>query len=308
MPSATDQCGGAAATVTATIIKWNGATTSIPVTNGTVALAPGSGVIQFVATNPNGVTTTATQNLTVEPPPTLYGLNNVTLADGAAAVQGALYDGAGGKVFIGNDSIINNIYSLSPVQLHDRSTTGDIYTNAGFSKGNGDNYGTLFTTVPSLPTFPQLSATFTGTSPIIIFGGTSQSLTPGQYGKVTVYSSGKLVLSAGSYYFTALDFEPQAQIVEPSTNEAVKVFVRDSVIYRGSTVTSGGSAAPLYLGYTGTSAFSVESAYLGTLIAPNTQVTLQTLNGQSHQGEFFAKGIVVAAHAQVVSKPLSCGK
>ena len=118
----------------------------------------------------------------------------------------------------------------------------------------------------------------------------------------------KLVLSAGSYYCTAFDFEPQAQIVAPSTNEDVKVFVRDSVIYRGSTVTSGGSAAPLFLGYTGTLAFSVESAYLGTLVAPNTQVTLQTLNGQSLQGEFLAKGIVVAAHAQVVSKPLSCGK
>lgn len=58
-------------------------------------------------------------------------------------------------------------------------------------------------------------------------------------------------------------------------------FVRDSVIYRGSTVTSSGQAAPLFLGHTGTLAatVTVESPFKGTAVAPRAQLNLQSLNG-----------------------------
>jgi len=54
VPVASDICGGTAPTVTATVTQYNGASTSVPVVSGTANIPPGSGTIQFTATNPTG--------------------------------------------------------------------------------------------------------------------------------------------------------------------------------------------------------------------------------------------------------------
>jgi hypothetical protein len=125
-----------------------------------------------------------------------------------------------------------------------------------------------------------------------------------------VFSRGQLILSSGAYNFTSLDLEPQAQLVTPSAAaETAQLFVRDSVIYRGSTVTSSGQAAPLFLGYTGTSAatVTVESPFKRTVVAPRAQLNLQSLNGTGvYSGEFFANQITLSPHTTVNSDPFTC--
>jgi hypothetical protein len=305
LPVAQDVCTGAVATVTGTVIKYNGATTNIPIVNGTVNLPPGSGIIQFTAQNANGVSSTVDQTLTVLAPPTFFGKQGLSVDDGAS-VNGALYAGAGGSVTLGNDAVVGSVFSLSPVVLRDRTTVALVDTSGSLTRGNSDHVGSVSNSTPALPVFPTVSVAFTGTQAVQLFPGTTQSLAPGQYGAVTVYASAKLELSAGTYELTSLDLEPQAQLVLPSaTGEAVQLFVRDSVVYRGSSVASG-APAPLYLAYTGTAPLALESAFLGTVVAPNTSLTLQTLNTGHFSGDFFARTVTLSPHTSVVSDPFIC--
>jgi len=274
-----------------------------------VTVPPGSGTLKFVAQGPNGVTSTVTVTLTVQGPATFYGLHGITVTDGSTIFGGALYAGAGGQVSIGNDATVGSIFSLSPVLLHDRTTVSVIDTNAGLTQGSTDHIGSILTTRPTFPAFPSPSAQFTGTKTETFGPDGSFTLAPGQYGPLTVYSRAKLTLSAGNYEFTSFDLEPQAVLVVPSAgSEAVHVFVKNSVIYRGSTTIAGGTLAPLYLAYFGSAAVTIESVFLGTVVAPNASLNLQSLNGAgSYQGEFFAAQVTtLAPHSNVIPDAFTC--
>lgn len=307
LPTAQNQCTAAAAPVSGTVIQYNGASTSIPVVNGTVQVPPGSGVIRFVATNASGVTTTADRAFTVLAPPTFFGVQGITV-DGAASVHGTVYSDAGGLVSVGTEAIVSSIVSLSPVLLHDQTTVDSINTDAGLTMGNNNIIGSFSTSTPLLPPFPKLDPKFAGGKDIVVSSGMTETLIPDQYGMVTVLSGGKLVLSAGEYYVTLLDLELGGEIVTPSTQiETAQVFVNEHVIYRGRTVNSFGVAAPLYLAYINNSPIQIESAYLGTIIAPYAQLTLNAVHeGQVHAGEFFASQVLLAPRTTVNSIPFTC--
>lgn len=304
---------GQQVSVTGTVTSFNGATVSIPVVNGAVNVPPGTGTIRFTASNANGVAATLTQTLTVVPPPAIFGLHNLTI-DNSSTVGGSLFDGAGGLLTLQNDSIVGSVFSLSPVVLQDRVTASSIDTSAGVTRGNQDNIGAFLVTPPALPVFPAFNPTFTGGRSVTVNptpeSGSVVTLAPGQYGAVTVFSRGQLILSNGTYSFTSLDLEPQALLVTPSaTVETAQLFVRDSIIYRGSTVTATGQAAPLFLGYAGTSSptVTIESPFKGTIIAPTAQLNLQSLNGTGvYTGEFFANQVILSPHTTVNSNPFTC--
>jgi len=308
IPTAHDFCTQAAATVTGTVTLYNGVAVSIPVVNGKVNVPPGAGTIHWVAQNPNGVTTPLDQTLTVVGPPTFFGSHGVTLAD-RVVVNGSVFSGTGGTATIGNDATINgNLISLSPVQLRDRTTITFINTNAGVTPGSNDHIGGTSTATPVLPAFPTISQSFTGSQAITLPPDTTRPLSPGQYGAVTVFSRAKLVLSAGTYAFTSLDLEPQASLVTPSsTAETARVFVRDNVIYRGRTTVASGAIAPLFLGYTGSNAITIENVFMGTIVAPSAALTLQSLNGAGvYTGDFFGRQVSVSPANTTNSSPFTC--
>lgn len=304
---------GSAVQVTGTITAFNGATVSIPVVNGTVNVPPGAGTIQFVASNANGAPTMITETLTVLPPPSIFGAHGVTIDDGSS-VGGSLFSGAGGLLTLQNDVSAGSVFSLSPVVLKDRVIAASIDTNAGVTPGHSDTIGAFLVSPPTLPPFPALNPVFTGGRSVTVNptpqSGSVVSLAPGQYGVVTVYSRGRLILSGGAYDFTSLDLEPQAQLVTTSAvAETTQLFVRDSVTYRGSTVASSGQAAPLFLGYTGTApaTMTIEAPFAGTVVAPRAQLNLQSLNGTGiYTGEFFANSVVLSPHTTVNSNPFTC--
>lgn len=308
VPTAHSQCDTRPATVTGTVTQFNGAAVSIPITNGALSIGAGIGTIHWVATGANGATTSLDQSLIVEGPVTFYGQHGVAIAD-RSTVNGNVYAGGGGSVSVGNDSAINgNLLSASPVQLRDRTHVTLIDTNAGLVRGSNDVIGTVLTSAPTLPTFPTVSQQFTGTQAITVAVGTSRTLSPGQYGAVTVFSGGKLILSAGVYAFTSLDLEPSATLVTPSSSsETAQLFVRNSVIYRGRTATAGGALAPLFLGYAGTNPITIEAVYTGTIIAPSATLTLQSLNGAGvYTGEFFAAQVTLSPANTTNSNPFTC--
>jgi hypothetical protein len=281
--------------------------------NDTIAVPPGSGTVQWVATNQNGVTTTVSQAITVLAPTTLFGSQGVGVDD-TATVNGTVYVGGGGETLLEPDVTVKQVFSLSPVSVQDRVTAALVDSNAPitFSDRSTDHITTVTSATPVLPAMPGVSMTFTGTTPEIVHPTPQSpftlSLAPGQYGAVTVYSRGQLILSAGSYAFTSLDLEPQGSIVTPSaTTEAVQLFVENTVIYSGSTVNSAGSLAPLYLAYFGTSPLSIGTAFTGTIVSAKAPLVLESLNGQgSFTGEFFAQNITVSPSDTVNSNPFTC--
>ncbi|MEO8902727.1 MAG: hypothetical protein ABI488_11915 [Polyangiaceae bacterium] len=286
------------------VIQYNGAAASIPMVNGTVNVPPGSGTIRYTATGPNGPET-VDQAITVRAPSLLYGNNGITVSADGAIVNGVVNSGAGGQVSVGNDSTIGNLFSLSPVRLFDRSTTGVIQTSAGVTPGQNDHILGIIRTTPTLVSFPSLVASYTSVTAVNVAPDAKQTLAPGQFGKVTVNSRGQLTLSAGTYDFTGLDLEPQAHLVVPANVENVKIFVRDNIVYRGTTNLNNGASAPVYLGFTGTAPVILESPFVGTAVAPNATLTLQTVSAP-HTGEFFAKQVNVSAHTIVNSNAFSC--
>jgi hypothetical protein len=286
------------------VIQYNGAAASIPVVNGTINVPPGSGTIRYTATGPNGPET-VDQAITVQAPALLYGKGGITISADGAIVNGTVLSGAGGLLSVGNDSAAGNMFSLSPVRLFDRSTTGIIQTSAGVTQGFNDHILGIVKTTPTLSAFPSLLASFMSGAAVTVAPDGKQTLVPGQFGNVTVYSRAQLTLGAGDYDFTGLDLEPQAHLVVPANVENVRIFVRDNVVYRGTANLSNGAAAPVYLGFAGTSPVVLESPFVGTVIAPNATLTLQTVS-TPHTGEFFAKQVNVAAHTTVNSSAFSC--
>jgi hypothetical protein len=316
-PTAVDVCSGVAAMVGGSVVEFNGATVSIPVVNGTVSVPSGTGVLQFVATNANGVTSKVNVPLTVLAPPTIYGAQGV-MVDNGSIVNGTLYSGAGPQVqlVLQNDAHVGSVFSLAPVVLQDRVHAPTIDGSAGIALGHVDVIGSTSTATPILPAFPIEPVTFTGTQVVQVNPPPETmevvTLAPGQYGAVTVFSGGKLILSAGNYQFRSLDLEPQGQIVvTSSTSETARVFVENSVIYRGSTnvatTSSAPPPAPLFLVYTGTSTLTIGSSFTGTIVAPNATLSLQSLNNAGvYTGEFFAKQVTLFPNTTLNSNPFTC--
>jgi hypothetical protein len=293
-----------------------GVATNIPIAaDGTVIAGPGVTAVQWTAIDASGLVSTAAETFNIVATPTFFGTSGVTIDDGAI-VNGAIYSGVGGQLVLQNDSHVGAAFSLSPVLVQDRVHAASIDSNAGITFGHNDVIGSAPTAVPTLPPFPAVAATFTGTQSITVNptpeSGDVVTLAPGQYGAVTVYSRGRLILSAGDYEFTSLDLEPQGQLVVPSAStETARVFVKNTVTYRGSTnITSTSSSpplAPLFLVYTGSATLTIGSPFSGTIIAPSAQLALQSLNNTGvYNGEFFAKQLTLSPNTTVDPVPFTC--
>ena len=318
VPTATDPCTGAAVPVTGTVVQFNGVTVSIPVINGTVTVPPGSGTLQFVAAGLGGATTTVEVPLTVIASPTFFGKQGVAV-DSAAHVAGTIDSAAGGQVIVQNDAHVGAVVSLSPVLLQDRVVATSIDSSAGITLGHSDTIGSSSSALPVLPAFPSLPVTFTGGQAITLNSPnapppavTARTLAPGQYGAVIVDPRAQLALSAGDYEFTSLDLEPQGELVLPSaTGETVRIFVENAVTFHGSANVASTSStpppAPLFLEYFGGATLQIGSPFTGTILAPNAELELQSLNNTgSYTGEFFAKQVTVDPNTTVNSDPVTC--
>jgi hypothetical protein len=310
LPQVVDMCSPSVS-LTGAVISVFGSPVNIPIgANGSVTAGPGPIVVQWTAVDASGLTTVIVENFTVEPWPTIYATDEVELFDNAV-VRGNIL-AAGDFAFLGNNTVVDSVYSTSRViQLLNGVTATTIGASGTVQQGVNDHIGSLSTNVPTFPPFPSISPTFTGGSQVLVNGGQTITLAPGQYGQVQVFSGGTLVLSAGNYDITLFALFPQATIVVPTAAETVRVFVRDNILYQGNVVASAGGVAPLYLAYTGNLPVQIQSPFLGTIIAPNAVLQLEQVQG-THSGEFFANEVEVQHHfndpsiPDVTSNPFTC--
>jgi hypothetical protein len=171
---------------------------------------------------------------------------------------------------------------------------------------NGASIGSYINDTPIAVPLPALPSASKSTKSVSVGVGQTKPLAPGSYGAVTVYTNGKLLLSAGDYAFDSFDLEPSAHLVLDKTAGAIRVVVNKNIILRGVYDHTPSSATGFVLGYLGTDIIYVESAFRGTLVAPAGEINHRALNGGHSEGEFFGKNVTTEAGAMVVHVPAAC--
>lgn len=119
------------------------------------------------------------------------------------------------------------------------------------------------------------------------------SLAPGAYTSVVAKSRSVVKLSVGTYYLDQLQMEPQAVVDLNTSGGPVLIYVRQSLNFKG-TIRINGPDSSFFLSYLGTDAISIESAFNGTIVAPNATLRLAPVGNPGHRGSFFAKAIDAA--------------
>lgn len=135
-------------------------------------------------------------------------------------------------------------------------------------------------------------------------GGLSIPIAPGTYGDLRIQPSGTAYLSSGTYYVQSLDLEPQAILALDMSSGPIYLYVANSVIYRGSIITTAGKSSDLFVGYMGTQTAALEVPFTGTFVAPNATLLLgPPSGGASFSGGFYAADVEVRPDVVVEALP-----
>ncbi len=88
-------------------------------------------------------------------------------------------------------------------------------------------------------------------APITLNVGQSQTISPGQYGAVTINSGGTLTMKAGTYYLKTFDMEASSIVKLDQAAGPVIIYVDTTLIWRGSMqVLPGGALIPISRSFT----------------------------------------------------------
>ena len=298
LPSLTDACSSQVALLGA-IVKINGAVvTPVPLINARATVPPGPVTVRWTATDASGNVRQVDQDFVVGTGVRTNGRfafddrARLQLASGAPA---PVSNSGTDLVQIGADTQLGNITSISRVTLADRSRVDGFVLSAGSVVRQGQSVVTgsvsQFASVV-LPPFPTLAVTFpTATGNVSLEPNQHASIQPGAFTNLIVKSRATLTLASGIYYMDALDLEPQGQIILSSGG--TQLFVRNSVIYRGTLVPSTTGQSQVVLSYTGTNGVFLESPFTGAVFANNAALTLGSDSPMQFSGHFLAKSMEV---------------
>jgi hypothetical protein len=145
----------------------------------------------------------------------------------------------GSELFdVGVEARVGSITSKGSVTLRDRArVNGSILTGGTLTRLNQVTVSGTVTEHASLvlPAFPTITAAWpsSNSGPVSLEPNQQRTISPGNYGAVTIKSGAKLVLLPGTYFFTSLDLEPQGRI---QTGGATTLDVRDSVVASRSQI------------------------------------------------------------------------
>jgi len=138
------------------------------------------------------------------------------------------------------------------------------------------------------------SVTFpAATGAVTAHAGETKVLAPASYGALSALSGGTVKLSAGTYYFTSFDLEPQSSFAVDTRSGPVIVYVQSgSFIYRGALAVTG-DPINFMTAYAGSAPLVLEAAYNGTFVAPAASVRLASIT-QGFTGAFFGRDLEVS--------------
>lgn len=308
-PSVTDLCSGAE--LTGHVVGINeGSVGPIPLLGLSAAVPPGTVLVEWTATKPNGVAATINVEYSVVARPVLRASEQLTLADRAKILAS---NGSKGLILatgvqtteLGADSQVGAVQSVSSVFARERAfIDGDLTTGDQFWTQNGVNvFGTVTEeTFAPAAAAPVLSGVLAPSSNSVnLEPSTSTTLNAGQYGDVAVKTGATLTLSSGEYSFANLQIEPGATVQFVGR---VVAWIHGNVTYRG---TQSGTM-PIF-NLPNASHIFLESSFNGIIRAPQGDLTLGNNSpAQAFIGEFFARKILVRANMNVLQDSFDCGE
>ncbi|HEY2405696.1 MAG TPA: C-type lectin domain-containing protein [Polyangiaceae bacterium] len=259
-----------------------------------------TGTISNVLTFPVSITI-ATPNPVSPLNPVATGSNSLQLGAGAEIVTGVGV-AMGSGLQTQPDALLNETWSRGTAVLNDRvKVRGTLHAKTHTSSSSA-----TITTLDQAPAFdPPATLSWNVNYPtgpandVTVNSGTSTSLAPGKYGTITINSQGVLTLKTGTYFLTAFSHQSAAVVKLDQADGPVIIYTTSSVTLRGSFTPLSGTVPDLLITQLGTTPVIVESLFNGALLAPATSITLRSLNSLIHTGFFYAKDMILDAHARV---------
>jgi DNA-binding protein YbaB len=242
----------------------------------------------------------------------VYAKTRLTLAD-RVKIKGQGCSGWGNiansgtvETNIGADAEVGNVLSRAKVVLRDRGKvhgfldTGDVLENHPGTVIDGAVTEHAVVILPDLLLNVPFPSVIQGT--IELEPNQQQTAAPGYYNRIHPKSGAQVFLSAGVYYCNEFFLEPGSTVWLATTGGPVVIWVRSTFTFRGTVKTSGAGGFPrLFAGYLGTDTVIVESAWKGTLAAPNAKISVSTI--QNHEGAFHAKEVQVQPDCGICHQP-----
>lgn len=225
--------------------------------------------------------------------PFASALGNSTLELGADAVSGSLT--AKGAIFLRERARVNGDLVSGGAKTAQGSQTVVTGTVAQFANVSAKTWSRDIT-------FPDVTQ-----GPVSLEPNTSRTLLPGAFSDLSLKSGAKLYLGSGSYSFKTFQTEPNSQIFLDQSRGGIYVYVLGTSSLRNKWQQNGGQQADFLFGYLGTSLLTVESPFVGTIIAPNAKLDLKEVGAPGHTGAFFAKDLEVFSQANVWFKAMPSG-
>lgn len=309
-PDVTDLCSGAE--LTGHVISINGTSVGpIALLGNTATVPPGTTVVEWTATKPNGVSTSIYVEYIIVARPVLRASEQLTLADRAKIL---VHKGAQGLVLatgtqtteLGVDSQLGSLHSVPSVLARERAFVDGYLTTGGqFLTQNGVSVSGAINGGASAPaaSAPVLSGALAPSSnSVSLEPSMSDTLVAGQYGNLIVKAGATLILNSGEYAFANVQIEPGATVQFVGR---VVAWVHGDVTYRG--IQSG--ALPIFH-FPNASQVFLESSFNGIIRAPQGDLILGNDNNnvQLFRGEFFARRILVRADMNVLQDSFDCGE
>jgi hypothetical protein len=133
----------------------------------------------------------------------------------------------------------------------------------------------------------------------------TQTIDPGTYGDLTINSAAHLKLRAGTYYFSSLNFQTGSFLDVDNAAGPIFVNVRNGFTWNGTVVETQSSKGNVVFSLATSNAITLQTAFRGLVVAPNSTLTIKTGGTPGQLGAFFGKSIVTTANTIFHHRPLS---
>ncbi|MBN2804617.1 MAG: hypothetical protein JXR91_16100, partial [Deltaproteobacteria bacterium] len=199
---------------------------------------------------------------------------------------------------LGVDTNVGNVISRGEAFLRERSVIhGDIFSGVDLNIQNLNAYTVEGQINENVTMDPVSSITLHMGFPwpsgdnIIVSPDTTESLAPGTYNDISIYSRTQITLTAGIYRFRNVHIEPDSNIVLNDEAGPVVMLVSDSFFFRGNVTNTSNTFPQLLVGYSGTSMITFERTFRGTVLAPAAKINLEAIAIPGHEGNFYGNEI-----------------
>lgn len=200
------------------------------------------------------------------------------------------------------DVLSPTIYSAGPIEIFGSQIQGSLFTEsaATFFNGAGVQGALVEESQLGRRDLPAVNVTFPRQLSNDDLMATNLVLAPGRYGSLALKSNQSLKVSSGTYYFDEVMLEPDATVEVDDADGPVRWIVESGFTHRATFMLSSNEPAEFGVIYLGHAPAFLESAFVGSFLAPNAELTLGgASNGVAFQGSFYGHNLLVRPDTKI---------